>query len=193
MKGVELIRLIILFLLNSSILFVLWQRDPSIVSENNLIENMQVVFLFMALFFIFLRFFKERVCSSPIIFFLLFFLTLIMREVDLRPLSAPRFIIILSTKGRDLILSLGWLLFIYAFIRKFKASLKEYAVIVKNAPGRYFVLGCLFYVLAWPFDEGIFSITKNTNNFIEELLENMGTLLFLLSAFYFSKGRFHFR
>ncbi len=110
-----------------------------------------------------------------------------MREIDLRPFHLPQYIIIFSTKGRNILLSAGWMFFVSHFIIKIRASLREYRAILKDLAGIYFIFGCLFYIFAWPFDEGIFRLNKNTNNFIEELLENIGAFLFVLSAYHFKR------
>jgi len=177
----------IVYLSMSSIIYFLWQRNPSLSRENSLMENMQVAFLLLALFFVLARFLRERVWNLPFGFLLISFLTILLREVDLRPFFLPRFVIFLSTKGRDVALALGWSLFVYSFIRNFRASLIEFIVLTRKASGRYFILGCLFYGLAWPFDGGIFGLGKEANQFIEELLDNMGTFSFALSGFFFYK------
>ena len=171
------------------IFFLLWQLDPSISGENHLMENLQVVCLFLSLFFILKRFSQERVWNLSFSFLFLSFLTIFLREVDLRPFSLPRFGILLSTKGRNITLALGWSLFIYSLAGNLKTSLKDFTALGRKAPGGYFILGCLFYCLAWPFDEGIFGMTKAMNSFFEELSENIGTLSFAISAFFFYRDR----
>jgi len=179
--------LLIVYISLSSIIYFLWWQNPSLSRENSLIENIQVVFLLFALLFIFARFVKERVWNLPFVFFLISFLTILLREVDLRPFHLPRFVIFLSTKGRNVALALGWSLFVYFFIRNFRTSFIEFIALTTKASGGYFILGCLFYGLAWPFDEGIFGLCNEANKFIEELLENMGALSFALSGFFFYK------
>jgi hypothetical protein len=170
--------------------FLLWRRDPSIAGENHIMENLQVVCLLLSLFFIFLTLLREKAWNLSFSFLFLSFLTILLREVDMRPFPLPRFVILLSTKGRNIALFLGWSLFTYSFVRNLKTALNDFTAFGRKAAGGYFMLGCLFYGLAaWPFDEGIFGMSKDMNSFFEELLENMGALSFAISAFFFCRDR----
>lgn len=173
----------------SCILFLLWQRDPSISRENHFMENVQASCFLLALIFILRRPLRERAWNLPFGFLFLAFLTILLREVDLRPFPLPRFVILLSSKGRNVALAFGWALFIYSFVRNVKASLKDFVALGRRAAGGYFLLGCLLYGLAWPFDQVVFGMTKDTSLFIEEVMENMGTLSFAFSALFFSRDK----
>jgi hypothetical protein len=176
-----------------AVFVIWWLRDPSIAEENALIENIQAGFLLLALFFTVRRFRSERGWNSVLIFFFLTFLTILLREIDLRPFPLPRSVVLLSSKGRNLALAIGWSVFLYFFIRHYRAAIKEFVILLRKVSGKYILLGCLFYGFAWPFDEGMFEITKNTTQFIEELMEVMGTLAFVFAAFFLYKkeGRLH--
>jgi hypothetical protein len=176
-----------LFAVFCSVLSIWWLRDHTIAGENAIMENIQVGFLLLALFFVLKRFLRERTWNPVLMFFFLTFLTVLLREVDLRPFQLPRFIILLSSKGRDLALSFGWVVFLYFFIRSYNASVKEFKTAAGKASGRYFLFGCLFYLIASTFDEGLFGITKEKTQFLEELMENIGTLSFAFASLYYSK------
>ena len=164
-----------------------WLRNPSIAEENAIMENIQVGLLLLALFFVLQRFRREWSWNPVLILFFLTFLTVLLREVDLRPFPLPGYIIFVSSKGRNMALAIGWSVFFYFLIKNYNFSTKEFKKITGTTSGRYFILGCSFYLIASLFDAGISGLTKQTAQFMEELLESTGTLSFAVASLYYSR------
>ena len=170
----------------ATIVFSLWWRaDPTVAQETGAMELTQAVFIFLSLF---LCLWGGLVCRRrqgrfPFGFLSLFFLTLLLREVDVEKLQVPGWLVLWTSGwGRNLLLTAAWVGYFVSALKKISLTWSLFSGFLFSLPGFFCVAGGVFYLLGLPFDKGLFDVTASRNLFYEEIFEFHGTLNFLFCA-----------
>ncbi len=185
------IKIFITLILYTAILFWLtyavYALDHVIIyAENGLLENMQVITLFIAML-VFLQplYRQKREDKLVLLFFALLCLSFILREVDVEKLNIPELFILLgSGVGRNVIMASGFIAIIgYALFHfnYYKALAKHY---IFSKKGFLLFLAALL-LLSSDYFEHQENILHHV--FLEEIIELSGYVLILLTAFLFSR------
>jgi len=160
--------------------FLLWRRHPEIALENQFLENLQASFLLFALVAALLSL-RGAGQAPPYIpqALSVFFLTLLLREVDLEKLDLPALLVTCgSGDGRRLLLSLLWggvLFLVFRHRCRLKADISTF---FRSPLAGYLVAGTLLYLVADLFDKKIIPFDRALSLLAEEALEGLGTLCF---------------
>ena len=164
---------------------VIWLNVPTIVHENEIIEYLQVAFLFTGSVIFLYSFYKVMPNSYGILYLSLgiFYLTFLIRELEPTETQTV-FAIIVNPPVRNYWLISCWAVALFLFLRKPKSVFMAFREWIRFKQGAYILFGGIFYLLADLFDKQIFNIGRENNLFVEECLEFNGTLFMVLSAFF---------
>jgi hypothetical protein len=167
----------------------LWQRNPVVAQENQLLENAQVILLLLALAINIFRMMesnKAKLVRDIRIGLSLCTFALFLREVDIDQLNLGEQLRAIETSVRTVCGLLLLVFFAYLFRRRYYFWLHSREII--RSPMVYLsILGCLLYVAGWPFDKKVFSMDFNISQLIEETIELNAALIFILSSLADSK------
>ncbi len=158
--------------------FVFPHITSDVAAENGILENLEVLFLFLAmLFFLYasrhvslktIGWFSAVVCFS-----------FILREVDVEDLSLPQWLIVIgSGKGRNALIVALSLFTLWQLFKQINYRMIVPLLATRFAFYMYWVFLCL--VLSWLFDKGV--VKSDSSNIFEELSEVNAYALILFSA-----------
>lgn len=122
---------------------------PFIVYENELVENFQGLMLFVSMM-IFAVYLLRCDQSLQVIVYcgFLFFLTFLLRELDVESFKIPKLIIILgSGHGRNIFLLSLWLIALAYLLEHARQNMKIVRQLFHSRSGSYYVIGGLLLVL----------------------------------------------
>lgn len=166
-----------------SLLSVFLFDNISLYQENGLLENAQVLILFITFFVFFLLSVNQKRNDKLIVtFFALLSFNFILREIDVEEFDIPAvFILFGSGVGRKALLAMGFLgIFFFAML-----NVKYYAGLSKSLLGSR--VGTLFFMAAvFLFAGGFFEEAAFLHHtYFEELSELTGYILLLLASLAF--------
>lgn len=170
----------------------LWLLEPGIAEENRLLEQGQVIFLAGAAVVCLIRMAVGAAAKRffPFGFLFLFFLTFLLREVDVEDFPLPDIVILLgSGTGRDIVLGAAWIIYLFLLVRRPLRLPATAHRFLTSRVGAYFTAGILFYLAAMPFDKNMLDLSQNALLFGEESLELAGTFLLFLASLWKGKSR----
>ena len=136
------------FTLSFFIFSVIWINYPDIVSENHIIENIQVAFLLIGfLFFIYLSF-NKKISVGKVLYLSLsiFYITFATREIELE-ISDSWYAIIFNSPVRNYWTGGLWGICFIIFFLNMKETFRFFLVWIKLIQGSYILTGGLFYLL----------------------------------------------
>jgi hypothetical protein len=151
----------------------LWGRMPQIAAEDGLLEGAQALALGAGTVLSLLLMIKGGRRDSLVWFaLLLFFLSILLRELDVEKYGLPTLPTILGSGiGRSVLLGAGWLALIGLFLRDVPGHRKDFLRFFSGWTRTVFLVGCLFYLGGLPFDKDWFGLSKPANLLGEEILE----------------------
>ncbi|MFA5516846.1 MAG: hypothetical protein WDA20_11225 [Desulfuromonadales bacterium] len=153
---------------------------PQIAEENALLESSQALCLGASALVAAILALKDRPHRFIWAFYLLFSLSMFLREVDVEDFGLPTLLIVLgSGLGRNILLAVCWLGLLAWFLRDPRARSTGLLRFLWPWYGIIFCAGCLFYAAGLPFDKQCFPLQKQASRLMEELLEFAGALLLL--------------
>jgi hypothetical protein len=162
-----------------------WRADPGVARETGVMELTQALFILLSLVLCLWGGWgcRRRQGRYPFGFLSLFFLTLLLREVDVEKLQVPEWLVLWTSGwGRNLLLAAAWAGYFVAALKKLSLTWSFFKDFVFSLPGFFCVAGGVFYLLGLPFDKGLFDLTVSRKLFYEEIFEFHGTLNFLFCA-----------
>jgi len=164
--------------------FLLWRSHPEIALENQFLENLQASFLLVAMVAVALTVRRtEQVPPYLPLAFSVFFLTLLLREVDLEKLELPGLLVALgSGRGKYLLLGLFWAVVFCLVFRHRHRLAGDIATFFRSPLAGHLIAGTLLYLAADLFDKKIIPLDRALSLFAEEVLEALGTLSFATGA-----------
>ncbi len=170
-----------LFLLNGWVLYhVLKLGNVSIIDENNLVENLQVIcYSFSAVILLIHALKLSNLHRWLNLFFGVTCLSFVLRELDVEELDVPDlFIFIGSGKGRNIMFVLAFTALFFVFLRNYRYVLASLKKLTRSPVVQICLLGCFLLMLGAVGDE-------NDMKLLEEVSEMNGAILIALSAFTF--------
>jgi hypothetical protein len=175
---------IVLPLLGLTALFLtLHALGFSVGQENGPMENLQVVLTFAGAILFFLASRRSeigfRVMTTGLA---LLFLSLAIREIEVRPLMIPWLTAIMKGTGRRIWLGALWVAAALWFCRHWVPTLRAFQIWVRAPAGRIFLSGIATLALANIIEKSVRLDSEATTMFVEELIELDGEWLMLLSA-----------
>lgn len=159
----------------------------SIFEEGALAETLQWVLLAAAVLLCLSELLRRqpRLSRNLLLLFVLFFVTLLLRELDVEDLALPQVLVALgSGPGRDVWLGASWAIsgcFAISRWRCWLPRLPQVLLGVKEAWG--FLLGCGCYAASLAFDKAWFPLAPAVNLAAEETLELLGCFFLLINVF----------
>lgn len=183
--ALEVVATGVLALAGSLVCYRLWQHNPAIAGENQLMEGLQAVLLGLALLLCLGKLVSGKFSQTdiPLGFLALFFLTFFLREVDIERYNLPHWIILLASgRGRNTLLGASWLGYAVFCLRRRGTWWPEFLRFLTCRPGIYFLVASVLYLVGYPFDKELFPLSKPQRRFFEELFELVATFFFALSA-----------
>lgn len=113
----------------------------------------------------------------------LFYLSFVLREVEVEDLNIPDLLILLgSGDGKKYFLISCWIISLGFFLVHAKPTWRAFMAWLRTSAGLTISLGGVFYLLGMPFDKKAFDISYDLNVLLEEILESVATLWMLISA-----------
>lgn len=170
----------------------LWLMEPAIAEENRLLELGQVIFLAGAALVCFIRMTAGEMTKRlfPFGFLFLFFLTFLLREVDVEDFPLPDIVVLLgSGPGRDILLAAAWIVYLFLLVRRPVRLPEIWYGFLTSRLGIYFTAGIFCYLAAMPFDKNMLDLSQSALLFGEEGLELTGTFLLFLATFWKGKRK----
>lgn len=167
------------------LLYFLWQVHPDITGEDRLMENLQALSLFgsMALALVSLALFRRGFPPYVGGGLAVFFLSLLLRELDVEKLDLPAVVIALgSGPGKSLLLVLLWAAVLIAVVRNARRLMQDARDCLRSPLGYYLLGGAFFYLASEIFDKKMVPLAKPLSVFCEEMVECLATLCFVLGA-----------
>lgn len=166
--------------------FLLWRNDVSVAFDNHLMEGAQAGFLLLACL---VHFYAARSQSQvgAVGFYTRIFLGFLciafaIREVDIDQLGEAPFWQALEQTVRTVVGSLFvfYLLYLLGRIPLFwreKVKLLHWSLVQLS------LLGCVFYLLGWPFDKKLLAdLSELQSQFIEEMFELWAALALFMAS-----------
>lgn len=176
---------ILVISVNTTVWSLIWPYSPKISWENHIIENLQIVFLFIGSSIFFISSYRSSDVGIRVLFLGLglFNLTFLLRELELdqfKNLFKP--LVVLNAPIRNYWLTVAWLFSGLIFLRTARDTLKAFFDWIKSMSGRLMVIGGLFYLLADLFDKNVFGLSFEKSKFYEESLEINATTFMIICA-----------
>jgi hypothetical protein len=183
--------LISLAVLLNTLIWLGLRSRPHISAENGPMENFQLACLSLScLLWLASGFVAQEIGVKHFLFCLaLFNLSFIVLELDTRGFDAPLLNMIMNEKKgriRDAGLAGIWLLMAIAFVPNRKEGWAVFLNWLKSASGIVLLLSGGFWILSGFFDK---SVLVRKAVYMEELMEVNATLLMLISAGLFIRGK----
>lgn len=156
--------------------------STALAQENGVLENAQVVFLFVSgIIFFFQSFSAGRLTRLLLWMAGWLCLSFILRELDVDKLPVPSWVVLIgSGMGRNLIMAAGWGFLAVLVIKSFSDLKGNLWVVFKSKTAILGMVACAFLVFGAIFEELKFQL-------LEESSEALGYFLLIPSAF-FSKS-----
>ena len=162
---------------------VLWVYAPNVIKENQIFENIQVVFLLFGFSLFFYSFIRSTPGSYGILFvgLSLLYLSFGVRELELE--EAQTWIAILTNPPvRNYWLAAAWAGSVILFFRNMKKTFGSFLVWIKGSQGVFLIVGGIFYLVADLFDKKMFPMRFEEHMLVEESLELYATIFMAASA-----------
>lgn len=172
----------------NTLIWLALKNQPGISAENGPMENFQLVCLFLG----FLLWLTASVCSKKIsekIFLVtlaLFSVSFFILEIDTRDFDMPLVNKFIRGKYRNGALILFWLGAAIAFLRHKKACWSEFLTWLKTASAACMMASGVFWIISGLNDKHLLG---RKDLYREELMEVNATLLMLLAAILFLRGK----
>ena len=176
-----------LLMLAGLLVFAGWWLDESIVYDNHLVENLQVLFLLLAamLHGRYAMLWRDSRLDSYVRVFMVFFcIAFLLRELDIKSFGERELWDRIEQALRWLVglPYLAWLLFL---LSKTAFLWSQRQAVFRSPLFHLTVAGCLCYVIGWPFDKKLFTgLSFAQAQLGEEILELWGTSLLLAAAWW---------
>lgn len=174
---------LIFIIANILIIWHMWQDNHSIAEENGLEENLQIVFLVMALVIHLFRGLKESIKETSLYHLTLaiFCYSIMIRELDIDKFGAagiwPAAEIIIRT-----IAVCAWIWIIYLVVKNSSNLWRERKYYLLSVKSVLIYTAIVLYISSWFFDKGYVGLNQDFSLFIEESLQFAGTVFFLINA-----------
>jgi hypothetical protein len=171
----------VIVLFNAWVLYeVLHLGNSSIIDENNLLENLQVICYSFSALILFINSLRVSKLNRWLnLFFGVTCLSFVLRELDVEKLDVPNLLIILgSGKGRNIMFIVAFTVLFIVFFRNYKYVLANLKKLSKSPIVQICLLGCFLLMLGAVGDE-------NDMELLEEVSEMNGAKLIAISAFVF--------
>lgn len=157
-------------------------KNLSVFKENQLLENLQGILLFIAgLTYAQAILHVQKPYRLLPMGGALLCLSFLLRELDVEKFDLPQWIILLgSGYGRNIMLVSLWLLVVGLLVKNYKHWLPVALDLLFSRTGIFAILGGLLLILGSLFDDEVFDVKMY--QFYEELSEMNGYYFILLSA-----------
>lgn len=170
-----------------SLYIVFFLNNASFYQENGMLENIQVLLLFVTfLIFLLPTLYQKRNDKLIFGFFSLLILNFILRELDVEELDVPKILILIGSGiGRKVLLAIGFVsILLYAsFNYKYYANLSK--ELLQSRAGALIFISPVFLFLGGFFEEAQFQ----HNEYFEEISELIGyILLFFVALIFFNRS-----
>ena len=162
---------------------VLWVYAPPVINENQIFENIQVVFLLFGFSLFFYSFIRSTPGSYGILFvgLSLLYLSFGVRELELT--EAQTWIAVLTNPPvRNYWLAAAWAGSLILFFRNMKKTFGSFLTWIKESQGVFLIVGGIFYLVADLFDKKMFPLRFEEHMLVEESLELYATIFMAASA-----------
>jgi hypothetical protein len=171
-------------LLGLTVLFLtLHALGFSLEKENGPMDNLQTLFTLTGAILFFLAARHSEIGFKVLATGLaLLFLSLAVRELDVRPFMIPWLTAIMKGTGRNIWLGALWVAAAIWFCRHWVATLRAFQIWLRAPAGCIFLSAIAMLVLANITEKSGFFASETTTMFAEELIELNGQWLLLLSA-----------
>ena len=173
----------VLMLVSAATALVLWRYDEQVTEENHIIENSQVVLLLLACLIHSLRA-RRRTYRFDMWYrtgLALLCLSFAVRELDIDAFGpAPLWPNIeLVVRGAVVLM---WVVYIGLLVPRTKWLSTRLRQAFLSPCALYTLLGCVLYVLSWPFDKQQFALDESVSQLVEETIQLIATIAFLAAA-----------
>ena len=158
------------------------KTDTSIAEEHGLMENWQAICLFVGVLAFWLEARKRTAAARyALILAGLGYFTMMLLEFDVRPFKIPWLTRVFSGPVRNAWLGAAWLYFLLKAAKQWRALLNQGWAWLRSAAGILLCLAGLFWI-AGAAIEHVYSLSRDRNFFLEELMETNAALLMLWGA-----------
>jgi hypothetical protein len=161
------------------LLWSVWQVDPGVSSEGRLMENLQACALFISLVLAIISFTVFRKTVPPYVSggLAVLFLTLFLRELDVKNIELPEILVALgSGLGKRLLLGLLWMVAVLAAVNNRWRLKTDILACLRSPSGHYLLAGAVFYLAGDIMDKKLLPLARPVSLFWEEAFECLATL-----------------
>jgi len=165
--------------------FWLYRHDPRIFRENGPMENFQAASLLVGILFLVRAVWHSDANPARRLFLgglIVFYGTLVLMEFDVRPFHIPALTWLLSGTVRNLCVACAWLGAFALFLRRVRATWREFLAWLSTPGAPPLLLAGIFWVSGWLLEHAKFFPARHQNMMAEELMEANAAPLMLASA-----------